>query len=101
MKDSSDEAPGNYRKKGLSVSEMLHKRRKTDENEKYVCADFSLGSAAEIERVWSTANYILSDARNKLKPLIFQSTIFLKYNERFSKDKLMAEAVRFATSERS
>lgn len=83
IKGSSGELPNDEQETELSMKDMLRKRRKTDDNEKYICSDFIFESAAEVERVWITANYILSDVQSKLKPLIFEAILFLKYNESF------------------
>ena len=84
-----------------SIAQQLAKRRKFDDNEKYICSDFIIGSAAEVERIWSSAKHILTDTRNRMKPLIFEAIIFLKKNERLWDDRLIAEAVRSAISDRT
>ena len=83
------------------IAESLKKRRKLDQNEQYVCADFVLGSFAEVERIWSAAKHVLSDERNSLKPLLFGALMFHEYNARLWGDERVAEAVRCAVSERS
>ena len=39
-----------------------------------------LGSAAEIERVWSMAGHVLTEHHSSLSPLIFELIMYLKYN---------------------
>ena len=41
-----------------------------------------LGSAAEVERVWSMAGHVLTDARSSMSPLIFELIMYIKYNTR-------------------
>ena len=88
-------------RKGATMREKYNKRRKVDPNYKYMCTDFILGSAAAVERLWSSAKHILSNERSKLKPLVFEAIMFLKYNERFWGEQLVAEAMRNPISERT
>ena len=62
------------------------KRRKTLEacnniESRYINLDFILGSVAEVERLWSTAYYILVKNRQKMSPVVFEAIVFLKINE--------------------
>ena len=41
-----------------------------------------LGSAAEVERVWSIAGHVLTEHRASLSPLVFELIMYLKYNSR-------------------
>jgi hypothetical protein len=41
-----------------------------------------LGSAAEVERVWSMAGHVLTEHRASLSPLVFELIMYLKYNSR-------------------
>ena len=83
------------------MKDHLSKKRKIDENGKYMSAGFVLGSSAEVQRLWSTAKYVLTEERSKLKPLLFEAILFLKYNQRFWGDQLVAEAIRCVISERT
>jgi len=47
---------------------------------KYINADFILGSAIEVERLWSTASLILTKSRSAMFPITFEAIIFLYYN---------------------
>jgi hypothetical protein len=44
---------------------------------KYINCDFILGSAAEIERVWSQGELILRRARMGITPMLFETLLFL------------------------
>ena len=49
-------------------------RLKADRNapkSKYVNLDFVLGSAAEVECLWSMAKYVLSNQRKSMSPLLY------------------------------
>lgn len=46
----------------------------------YKNVDFICGSAAEVERLWSIAKYILTDNRSRMTPAMFESLLFLKTN---------------------
>ncbi len=41
-----------------------------------------LGSAAEVERVWSMAGHVLTEHRSSLSPYVFELIMYLKYNSR-------------------
>jgi hypothetical protein len=59
-----------------------NKRQRTDTE--YINVDFILGSAAEVERLWSICKYILTNQQRKsLTPLLFEALTFLKVNKRF------------------
>jgi len=51
-----------------------------------------VGSAAEIERVWSMANFILVKERNSMSPIMFEALIFLKFNFSHWDDALILKA---------
>jgi hypothetical protein len=44
------------------------------------CFDHVIGSAAEVERLWSIARYILTTTRAKLAPILFEALLFLRAN---------------------
>lgn len=101
MKPTTESRESNDVATGASMREKYNKRPKIDANNKYMCADFILGSAAEVERVWSPAKYVLSNERRKLKPHMFEEILFLKFNERFCGPQLVAQAMRIPVSERT
>ena len=41
-----------------------------------------LGSAAEVERVWSMAGHVLTEHRASMCPMLFEIIMYLKYNAR-------------------
>lgn len=67
----------------------------------YMNCDFVLGSAAEVERVWSHAELILRKARYSMTPYLFESLLFLKINKRFWDQGLVTRAVRAVQQEAS
>jgi hypothetical protein len=80
----------------------LAKRQKTEEtssNDGYANANFILGSCAEIERVWSSAERILQKTRYSLTPIYFESILFLKYNRKFWDMELVSKAIRCVQAE--
>ena len=85
----------------VPMSDALNNSIKIDTNELYNCADFVPGSFAEVWRTWSTAKHVLSDKRNKRKPLVFEAVLCLNYDERFWGDQLVAEAIQASVSERT
>ena len=68
-------------------SEQHRKRKVTDELvadnmntvEDHVL-DHVIGSAAEVERLWSIAKHILTDTRSKMAPIVFEAILFLRFN---------------------
>ena len=44
------------------------------------CFDHIIGSAAEVERLWSIARYILTTSRTKMAPIVFEAILFLRMN---------------------
>ena len=44
------------------------------------CFDHVIGSAAEVERLWSIARYILTTTCAKLAPILFEALLFLREN---------------------
>ena len=70
----------------------------------YINVNFICGSAAEVERLWSIAKYILSNTRSRLTPNLFQALMFLKINQEYwdcrSVQQAYTEARKQAQSER-
>jgi hypothetical protein len=67
----------------------------------YHNADFILASAAEVERLWSIAKYILVDQRKGMTPQMFEALLFLKVNARFWNQSLVSDALSSAKTSRS
>ena len=65
----------------------------TSAGDDYVDCSFIMGSVAEVERVWSMVKFILSDHRKRMALELFESLLFLRYNERFWYPSLIAMAV--------
>ena len=62
-------------------------------NSVYGNIDFILGSAAEVERLWSLAKHILEDdRRGMMSEDMFEALLFLKVNRRFWNEQNVAEA---------
>ena len=58
----------------------------------YKNVDFICGSAAEVERLWSIAKYILTDNRARLTPAMFEALLFLKTNDEYWDMAMVMEA---------
>ena len=77
-----------------SMRTRLAKKRKVESCASiHVDTRFILGSAAEIERLFSTAKLVLSQNRRSMTPQLFEALMFLKYNDRFWNVHLVADAV--------
>jgi hypothetical protein len=44
------------------------------------CFDHVIGSAAEVERLWSIARYIFTTTHSTLSPIIFEALLFPRAN---------------------
>ena len=55
----------------------------TDVRSKYHNLDCIGGSAAEVERFWSEAKFVLNDHRDKMSPIVFEALMFLKFNQQY------------------
>ena len=55
------------------------KRKSDDISQGYDdCMDHVIGSAAEVERLWSIARYILTTNRTRMTPVLFEALLFLR-----------------------
>jgi hypothetical protein len=82
----------------------IHKKRKERAEERYGeyhKADFILGSAAEIERVWSSAEKILTPARFSIHPIQLEAILFLKYNKKYWNKSTIVQAIKLLKEEDS
>lgn len=95
--NEGDPQPTNQR---LSLADKMKdriKKRKAgviegDLTSPYKNVDFICGSAAEVERLWSVAKYILTDNRSRMTPAMFESLLFLKTNEEYWDMSMVMEA---------
>ena len=76
------------------MSERLAKRRKVNFlKEEYIYSSFILGSAAEVERVFSIGGNILSNGRRAMSPQVFEALVFLKFTARLWDEQLVSKAI--------
>lgn len=66
----------------------------------YVNAHFIYGSAAKVEWLWSLAKYILTNQRSSMTPLMFETLLFLKVNNRFWDRSTVIKAIGLAKTDR-
>ena len=52
----------------------------TDGASMYKNVDYIVGSAAEVERLWSTVKHILTSERTRLTPILLEALVYLKVN---------------------
>ena len=91
---------GEYQNQPLSLADRMKdriKKRKAgvieaDLTSPYKNVDFICGSAAEVERLWSIAKYILTDTRSRLTSAMFETILFLKTNEDYWDISMVMEA---------
>jgi hypothetical protein len=68
------------------------KLENTSDHGGYIDCQFILGSAAEVERCWSEARYILPNQRAGMAPEFFEAIMMLRYNRELWDKRLVAEA---------
>lgn len=76
------------------------KRKHHSETDKYMNCAFILGSAAEVERLWSVAGHILSNNRKSMTPLLFDCLTFLKIDSTYWDVSLGSEAIKISRSDK-
>ena len=69
------------------------KKMKTEPPVEYVNCDFILGTAVEVERLWSLARGILTDNRRGMSTLMVQTILFLKENRELWTDNMVYECI--------
>jgi hypothetical protein len=79
-----------------------HQKRDVEKGEECTNSDFILGSAAEIERVWSHGDLILKKSRrNMSRPILFETLLFLKVNRLYWDVSTVAAASRAIKEDRA
>jgi len=94
---------GNEVQSNLSLADCLSqlrggKKRKADQMNNACdnddnCFDHIIGSAAEVERLWSIARYILTTSRTKMAPIVFEAILFLRMNRALWDERTVMEAL--------
>ena len=85
----------------ISYEERLRRRKMERENPSgFMDADFILGSAAEVERLWSIANNVLTDERKKTSPLLLEGILFLRVNVRLWDMQTVKQAYHMSRNDR-
>lgn len=84
----------------MSLSDIIQARekRRIEKTRRYRNFDFILGSAPEVERLWSIAKYILCDNRKNHTRILFEGLLFLKVNKHHWDLELAAKAMSTSRS---
>ena len=70
------------------------KKLKSDPPAEYINCDFILGTAVEVERLWSLAKCMLTDNRRGMSTLMIQTILFLKeINRELWTDSMVYECI--------
>ena len=64
------------------------------------CLDHVIGSAAEVERLWSVARYLLTTQRATMTPIVFEAVLFLKFNHSLWDEKTVQQAYSIVVREK-
>ena len=92
---------GSDREEEIEYEERLRRRKRQRENPSgYRNCDFILGSAAEVERLWSIATNVLTDERKKMSPLMLEAVLFLRVNCRLWDVQTVKQALHMSQNER-
>lgn len=75
-----------------------HKRQRREAQNPYMNLQFTLGSTAEIERLFSIAGGVLADNRQGMTPLLFESLLFLKVNRGYWNMRAAVTVMKNSTS---
>lgn len=89
----------------LDEIEQVRKRRKAHEMgastaHDYISLYFILGSAAEVERLWSVSSYILLKHRLRISPVMFEALAYIKANKDLWNEADVIEAMSRKDSDR-
>ncbi len=57
------------------------------------CLDRVIGSAAEVEHLWSMARYTLTTTRSIMPPIVFEAILFLRMNRVLWDERTVMEAL--------
>ena len=85
-----------------SLQFIIKKDRKLEQQKssQYINANFILGSASELERLWSIAGDILSLNRRSVTPLLFEALLSLRVNNSYWGQATVVEAKKKVRSEK-
>ena len=84
-----------------SITErMATKCRVCTKKENHINCNFIVGSVAKVERLWSIGKLVCTSSRRRMTPQLFEALLFLRENERFWNERLVAEAIGCAKSKR-
>jgi hypothetical protein len=88
--EEGEQSDGEIDNEGMSLEDKIQLNRKKrkagtsrDRKSKYKNVDFILGSAAEVERLWSSCKHVFTAHRSTLTPVFFEAIMFLKHNQEY------------------
>lgn len=65
-----------------------------------MCADFVLGSVAEVERLWSILRRLLPEYRKSCTPMLAEAFLFLKVNSDYWDLPLVCQTLKKQASDK-
>ena len=76
------------------------KRKSDDISQGYDdCMDHVIGSAAEVERLWSIARFILTTNRTRMTPVLFEALLFLRAHRELWNENTLKMAIHAVRKE--
>jgi hypothetical protein len=88
----------------IAYEKQITKKRKARDDDKYGeyrNCDFMLESGAEIERVWSSVEKVLSPARFSTHPILLEAILFLRFNQKYWTLFTVSQAIKSVRNEES
>lgn len=83
------------------MKERLNKRCKRNvTTNAYIDCRFIIGSAADVQRLWSEGKHILTDERNQTSPKMFGAILFMRKKETFQDNQLVYQAIHMVPSDK-
>ena len=97
--DDADEYQANQVSVTIGKKISSNKRRRLEGRRRSQNCDFIIGSAVQVERLWSKCNSILRDNRKAMTPILFEILIFLKSNKNVRDLSHVSEAMNFCKAD--
>lgn len=80
--------------------EIEAKRRRLEMRTEYILPNFLPATSCTVERLFSSAKWVLSDVRKRMSPILAEAILFLKFNRRLWNMKTVALAMKMDQNSR-
>ena len=93
INDSENELSDNEKEAAILLKNFLKKRKIEKAGSQYMNVKFILPTSNLVERFFSSATYSFGDLRQSLLPMNLEMQLFLKINQRFWNEQIVASIV--------